>query len=151
MMGQFFDVVHQAVQVPLGVHLLLSAQSESIEPLVCPQVAEHWLDGGHAPTVQCPPLATVDGLPHAVRMHAVHGYFLWLLVEERNLTHRCAFRIAQALRPQCARATVLFRAGEFVEGAAFHLATAAVAVELTSSGANATFIRSRIALGCNLT
>jgi hypothetical protein len=55
------------------------------------------------------------------------------------------------LRPQCARATVLFRAGEFVEGAAFHLATAAVAVELTSSGANATFIRSRIALGCNLT
>lgn len=38
---ELFDVVHQAVQLPLSIHLLPPAQREAGEPFVVPQVAEH--------------------------------------------------------------------------------------------------------------
>jgi len=37
---ELFDVVHQAIQFPLPVHLLAAAQGEAIEPLVVAQVAD---------------------------------------------------------------------------------------------------------------
>lgn len=43
MMGQLFDVVHQAVELPLRVDLLLSTQCKARDPLVVTQVAEHRL------------------------------------------------------------------------------------------------------------
>ena len=44
--SQLLDVVHQAVQLPLPIHLLAPTQREAGESLVVPQVAEHGLDGG---------------------------------------------------------------------------------------------------------
>ena len=49
MMRQLLDVVNQAVQIPLRVHLWLGSQREAVEPLVVPQVGEHRLDDGDAP------------------------------------------------------------------------------------------------------
>jgi hypothetical protein len=39
----FLDVVHHAVQIPLGVDLASTTQGESIHLLVVPDVAEHRL------------------------------------------------------------------------------------------------------------
>ena len=41
MVPELFDVVHQAVQLPLPIHLLPPAQREAGDPFVVPQVAEH--------------------------------------------------------------------------------------------------------------
>ena len=49
MMRQLFNVVHQAVQLPLSVHFGFSAQCKSVQPFVAPQVSEHRLHGGEAP------------------------------------------------------------------------------------------------------
>lgn len=48
MVPELFDVVHQAVQLPLPIDLAASAQREAVEPLVVAQIAEHRLDGGEA-------------------------------------------------------------------------------------------------------
>jgi hypothetical protein len=46
MMRQLLDVVNQAIQLPLGVHLGLSAQCEAIQALVVPEVGEYRFDRG---------------------------------------------------------------------------------------------------------
>ena len=62
MVPELFDVVHQAVQLPLPIHLLAPAQGEAGEPLVVVQLAEHRLDacrGRRRPVlcVSCPACA----------------------------------------------------------------------------------------------
>jgi hypothetical protein len=63
---QFLDVVHHAVELPLRVHLLPSAQGEAIEPLVVPEVAEHRFDRREAPAVECSTQLGIDGALHPV-------------------------------------------------------------------------------------
>ena len=52
MMRQLFDVVNQAIEIPLRVHLGLRSEREAIEVFVMPQVGEHGLDNGDAPAVE---------------------------------------------------------------------------------------------------
>ena len=66
MMGQLFDVMHQAVQLPLRVDLLLSAQRESREPLVVTQIAEHWLDRREPLPISKSAFRTIDPLLHPI-------------------------------------------------------------------------------------
>jgi hypothetical protein len=51
-MRQLLDVVHQAEELPLRIHLPLSSQREAIQPLVVADVAEHRLHRGEASPVQ---------------------------------------------------------------------------------------------------
>lgn len=65
-MGEFFDVVHQAVQLPLGIDLLAAAQRETVESLVVPEVAKDRFDGGKASCIEGAALFAVDGIFHPV-------------------------------------------------------------------------------------
>ena len=46
MMRQLLDVMDEAVQLPLGIDLLLTSEREAIEPLVVPDIAEHRFNRG---------------------------------------------------------------------------------------------------------
>ena len=59
-MGQFLDVVHEAVEQPLPVHLRAAAEREAIEALVVAHVPEHWLDGRKALAVARAALGRID-------------------------------------------------------------------------------------------
>ncbi len=50
--GQLLDVVHHAVEVPLGVELVAPTQLEAAEFLVVPDVAKHRLHGADALAVE---------------------------------------------------------------------------------------------------
>ena len=65
-MGEFFDVVHKAIQFPLGVDFLLSAQGESVELFVVADIAEDGFDGGEALAVLASAFFAVDGAFHFV-------------------------------------------------------------------------------------
>ena len=67
-MRQLLDVVHQAVELPLRIDFLLSAQGEAIEPLVVPKVAEHGLHRGEPAAIQRPPALRINRPPHPVRV-----------------------------------------------------------------------------------
>ena len=54
MMREFFNVVHDAVELPLGVDLGLASEREAIKSLVVAQVAKHRLHRGDAPALECP-------------------------------------------------------------------------------------------------
>ena len=115
MMRQLLDVVNQAVQVPLRVHLRLRSQREAIQALVVPQVGEHRLDDRDAPAVEPSSARAVDGALHAFgaakRREAV-------LVEERDLADRAALGMAQAALAQRAGQAVALGALELVVPAA---------------------------------
>ncbi len=65
---EFLDVVHEAVEFPLRIHLLLPAQREAVELLVVPDVAEDRFDRGKALAVALAPVFTVNALFHPVGM-----------------------------------------------------------------------------------
>ena len=54
LVGQLFDAVHHAVQVPLRVDLLAPAQIQTPKPFIVPEVAKYRLDGADALSVQAP-------------------------------------------------------------------------------------------------
>ena len=94
--GQLLDVLHHAIELPLPITLGFTAQREAIQALVVPQIAEHRLDRGKAPAIQCPPLIGIDALLHLL------GMFQWrrlILGEERHLPGRRSIRVSQALLP----------------------------------------------------
>ena len=66
--GELFDVLHHAVQLPLPINFLLSAQRESIEALVVSQVAEYRLNGRETLTIQALDLFAARALLHALRV-----------------------------------------------------------------------------------
>ena len=49
--GQLFDVVHHAVQVPLCVDLIAPTQIQTRKLFIVPEVAKYRLDGADALTV----------------------------------------------------------------------------------------------------
>ena len=46
MMRQLFDVMDEAIELPLRINLLLASQRKAVEPFVVPEIAEHRFDGG---------------------------------------------------------------------------------------------------------
>ena len=92
MMRQLFDIVNQAVEIPLRVHLALSSQGEPIESFVVPQITEHRLDDRDAPPIELASAFTVDRAPHALGV----GHHRLMLLEERNLADRRLLGMAQA-------------------------------------------------------
>lgn len=65
-MCQLLDVVHQAVELPLRIHLLLPSQGEAVELFVMPQIAEHRFHRGEASSVLCASCRAVDAGFHFV-------------------------------------------------------------------------------------
>jgi hypothetical protein len=63
---QLLNVVHQAIQLPLTLHLLFAPQTEAIQTLVATDVAEHRLNHGYAMTVNRFALLTIDSVFHPV-------------------------------------------------------------------------------------
>ena len=60
MMRELFNVVHQAIQLPLPVHFGFSAQREPVQLFIPSQVTEHRLHGGEAPRDPVPAQVRVD-------------------------------------------------------------------------------------------
>ena len=48
MMCEFLNVVHQAIELPLSIHLLLAAQAEAAELFIPAQVTKHRFYRGKA-------------------------------------------------------------------------------------------------------
>ena len=65
---QLLDVVYQAKQQPLAVHLRALAQREAIEPLVVAQVAKHRRHGAKALLIPLAPRGGIEALLHAHRV-----------------------------------------------------------------------------------
>ena len=63
-MRQLLDVVNQAMEVPLCIHLGLRSQREPIEVLVMPQVGENGFDDSDRAAVASSPAVAVDGALH---------------------------------------------------------------------------------------
>ena len=58
--------MHQAIQLPLTLHLLFAPQTEAIQTLVATDVAEHRLNHRHAMTVNRFALLAIDSVFHPV-------------------------------------------------------------------------------------
>jgi len=58
--------VHQAIQLPLTLHLLFAPQAEAIQALVAADVTEHGLNHRHAMTVNRFALLAIDSVFHPV-------------------------------------------------------------------------------------
>lgn len=83
MMCQLLDVVHQTVELPLRIHLPLSAQREAVQPFVIAEVAEHRLHRRKTPAIQRSSPWTVDGRLHPC--HRIVGGRVGLASEETHL------------------------------------------------------------------
>src|SRR3989442_9391301 len=107
MMRQLLDVVNQAVQVPLRVHLRLRSQREAIQALVVPKVGEHGFNDRDAPAVEPSSAQAVDGALHAFGVAKRRAL---ILVEESDLADRGALGMSQApLSPRAGHAIALSR------------------------------------------
>src|SRR5712691_8791778 len=93
MMRQLLDIVNQAVQVPLRVHLRLRSQREAIQALVVPKVGEHGFDDRDAPAVESSSAEAVDSALHAFGVAKRRAL---ILVEEGDLADRSALGMSQA-------------------------------------------------------
>lgn len=138
MARQFLDIVDQAEQLPLPIHFFLAAQGEAVQTLVCPDVAEHRLDGGKPSPVQSPAFRAINGLLHPV--HDIPDYLANFPGEERDLPCRRLIRMAQAFFTQRAWQTVALGPPEFDCDKAACNAVAAAAPELFAGRANARLI-----------
>jgi hypothetical protein len=67
-LGELFDIVDQAEELPLPIDFGLSAQREAIEPLVVSHVRKHRLHRRKALPVTCPTRRRINALFHPGRM-----------------------------------------------------------------------------------
>lgn len=125
-MRQFLDVVYQAVEFPLRIHLLLSSEGEAVQLFVVAQVAEYRLHRGKASAIANAAFRTVDADFHFVGEGRCP---IDLALEERHLPGLGFFRGAQAAVALFARHTVLLRALKLDGCKAIDDAVAAVAVK----------------------
>ena len=65
-MGDFADVVHEAVEHPLEVDLVAASQGEAVHAFACLDVAEDRFDNGHSLGVGPASLRGVDLAAHLV-------------------------------------------------------------------------------------
>ena len=93
-MRQFLDIVRQAEQLPLPVHLLSAPQGEPIQPLVASEVAEGRFHRCKTPGDHFSPDIAVDSPLHPLGVAFSSGNF----AEEegdlpgRRLVQRCRVR-----------------------------------------------------------
>lgn len=134
MMGQLLDVVHQTVELPLRIDLLLASQSEAVQLFVVPEIPEHGFDCGKTSSVFDPTFRAVD-----TRFHFVGeaGLAVSLTLKECHLPGPGFFRGAQALVPLCARYAVLLRPLKLDGVVAVDHAVTAVAVQRLARRADA--------------
>ena len=122
MMRQLLDVVNQAVQVPLRIHLRLRSQRETIQALVVPKVGEHRFDDRDAPAIEPSSAEAIDGVLHAFGVAKRRAL---VLVEEGDLANRGALGMSQAPVTHRAGHAIALRPLELVVPAAVHCARAA--------------------------
>ncbi len=118
-MGQLLDVMSEAIELPLPIHLAAASQGEAIKPLVPSQVAEHGLHGGKAPSDHLPAELRIDPRLHPVGVSFVSLAFA---LEERYLPGLRLLGPAQTLDSERAWHAIALSATEFhrrvaVEGA----------------------------------
>ena len=102
--GQLFDVVHHAVQVPLCVDLVAPTQIQTRKLFIVPEVAKYRLDGAGALAVKAPASGGVDSAFHALAgAEGTPGFGL----ELADLPAESALLVSQALAAQCARLAIL--------------------------------------------
>ena len=93
-MCELLDVVHQALQTPLGVHLRLCSQGKPVELLVVSQVGEYRFNSGESQPVDSPAAHAVDRPLHAL---GVRQRGTLVLGEDRYLADLSTLGVAQAL------------------------------------------------------
>lgn len=125
--------MRHAVELPLPIDFLSSAQAEAIQTLVVAQVAEHWLHGRKAAGDHRAAGVAVDAAAHT-RQGIVP---LGLRQEERHLARSSLFRCAQAPLALQATEAVAQRALELDRRLALDQAVAAVAIQLLARRADA--------------
>ena len=92
MMRQLLNVMHQTIKMPLRIHLVLSAQRETIEPLVAAYIAKHGLHSRHALPITFPSFDAINRLLHTLRVGQGRGL---LFLEERHLAGQCSLGVTQ--------------------------------------------------------
>ena len=90
--GKFFDVVDQAVEHPLDVHLQPPAKREAVEPFLYPEVGEHRFHNRQPFALHLPAERGVD-----LGSHRVGDAARTLAVEDMDLAG-WTVRVAQAFQ-----------------------------------------------------
>lgn len=111
MMRQFFNIVHQANQLPLPIHLGSAAQCKTVQLLVAAYVAEYRLYRRKAARHHRTPHVGVDFDVHAV---GVAFRSRPCALKEGDLARFRFVRLSQALMATFARHAVLFRPRNFM-------------------------------------
>ena len=103
MIRQLFDIMHQAVQLPLPIHLGFSAQRKAVQTLVTTQIAKHRLHRRKAARDHLPARIRIDFLFHPIDMIFTGIAFA---LQERNLPDRGLFGCAQTCLTPLARRAI---------------------------------------------
>ena len=85
-MREFLDVLNEAEQLPLPVHLRATAQREPVEPLVMAEVPEDRFDRPESLRVLGAPLGRIDPFLHPRRVGR-RRLRIWAM-EKRDLSHQ---------------------------------------------------------------
>ena len=132
--GQLFDVVDQAEELPLPIDFRAPAQGEPIEAFVVPHIGKHRLNRPEALGVLRAPRWRVD-----LRFHARRMRFLGRLgppAKKRDLSRHGFLRRAQALRAQRAGRAVPLRATKLLRHEPFRHQMLPLAIERLAGGAD---------------
>ena len=65
-MGELFNVVDQAIELPLALNLILASQAEAVESFVGADIAEDWFNHGHPVAVNLLALGTIHTVFHPI-------------------------------------------------------------------------------------
>jgi hypothetical protein len=134
MVRQLFNIMHQTIQLPLPVHLRLSAQRKAVQSLVAAQIAKHWFHRRKATRDYSPPHVGIDFHLHSVDMIFCRIAFA---LEEGNLSYRRLPGFAQTFLAPLARHAILFGSTELHRRIAFICAIRPIAIEPLARWANA--------------
>ena len=137
--GELLDVVHQAIERPLPIHLRATAQREAIEPLVVAQIREHRLHGRDASAVVRAALGRINPRSHTRRVRlARRGRGAGdPRMKEGDVPHRRRVRRAQTLRAEGTGHAVTLRPAKVLPCIALRHVRAAFAIERFPRGTDA--------------
>ena len=110
MIRQLLNIMHQAVQLPLPIHLGFSTQRKAVQALIAAQVAEHRFHCRKAARDHQSTGIGIDFLLHPLDMILL---FIAFSLQERNLSCFGFLGGAQTFIAQRARYAILFGATEF--------------------------------------
>lgn len=113
--GELFDVVNQAEELPLTIDLGSPAQREPVQSLVVPYVRKDRLDGREALRVLRASRGRINLCFHASRVRLrLFRCALRAPAEERDLSGGGLLGRPQTLRAECAGHTIPFRAAKLL-------------------------------------